>query len=73
MYHTTFCVWGNKMKTSVYIPPRVLKELKKLKKTENVSTNNWILQAIVEKINRDIGIDIDLTDRRKKGKLYRMK
>jgi hypothetical protein len=58
------------MKTSVYIPPRIANELKKLKQI-GVSTNNWILQAIVDKMRKDFKIDIDLTDRRRKGKLYR--
>jgi hypothetical protein len=38
-----------------------------------VSTNFLILQAVIEKLKKDFDIAIDLSDRRKKGKMYKVK
>jgi hypothetical protein len=53
-------------------PPRTFKELKNVKKA-NVSINFLILQAVIEKLKKDFDIAIDLSDRRKKGKMYKVK
>jgi hypothetical protein len=58
------------MHFSMYIPPKIYEELKKL---QQISKNHFILQAVAEKFKRDFNIELDTTDRRRKGKLYRSK
>jgi hypothetical protein len=60
------------VKTSLSIPLSFSKELQKLKDI-GIKKNHWILQAVAEKFKRDFNIDLDATDRRRKGKLYRSK
>jgi hypothetical protein len=60
------------METSLYFPPNLSKELEKLKQS-GISKNYFIRQAVAEKFKRDFNIELDATDRRRKGKLYRAK
>lgn len=60
------------MLTVINFPPSFFEKLEKLKQS-GFSMNRFVIQAVAEKFKRDFNIDVDITDRRHKEKLYRAK
>jgi hypothetical protein len=58
---------------SIYLSLDIQRQIKKLARKEKISLNRWVLDAVAKKMKREEGLDIDISDRRFKGPLYREK